>query len=828
MIYNETMCNINQNNRRVDILISIFFLEKFGLSHKIAKSISDAGFTLLDFFVLDNKNLYSQLLTNSKREKVFAAIDSWLNQEQILIDIFDDVIMLSATDINVPKRVFQLDESISNLKNSINLRNYEENEISLTDRKIEKIIDEYNKLLLSTNEVVVWETFIFFLKNISLNVTKMANEKVYINGINQLKSLNLIFKEDETLYLNINNMIKKELIINRFNIDVNKIPKFKKVDSKMTIDDFLSVDFKDKDFFIQRINGSTLQEIATKHGLTRERVRQKLQKIEKNLPELRELEKYSTLFQEYNITKEVFINIFDKDERIYNLMSCLYSKGEKNIIDEILNGEYPQTSKDYILNAMNKVKIGEEVKIATRENALIEVMKENKDLQKYISKEDLVILYSEYVKDYPKLKIVNERSLFNIADKDKNIIKSIFKGYRIYETDLSEEIIEKLKHIIIVLPPGNYSMDYIFNHNKDFMEEINIMDGSELHNLFLRHEILVENMVLGRNPQFSLGISSKEEFIFQEMISFHGRDLDEFVDYININFGLLKTSFKAYLSVEFPEYISNKKILIDSEDYSEIKKLMEGLLTEKIYIPEDFNKIITDNTSIKTVTHVLINQLGFRVRGSLIVDKKYISCKDAFISIILSEKIFSPESEKIFKTNDFFTAIYSLEREFKILKIGENRYLNTAVLKARGYDFSKFKSFIAEVEKTIQDNEYFTIISLLNDGFEHEILEDGFDLVTLDRLISISHVLKSVNNSFPTLYYKGAKKFVNDFLLDLLLEYGSINVEDFTDDINDKYGLNLDEENVRYRLQQEEVFYSKELNKMYIYKNDYLDEVYGK
>ncbi|WP_455490663.1 hypothetical protein [Granulicatella sp.] len=809
-------------------MISIYFLEKFGLSHTNAKSISDAGFTLLDFFVLDNKNLYSQLLTNSKREKVFAAIDSWLNQEQILMDIFDDVIMLNATDNRVPKRAFQLEESILNLRNIMKSRYNEEDEISFTDRKIEKNIDEYTKLLSNTNEVVIWETFIYFLKNISLNIINISNEKISIDGINQLKSLNLIFEENEILYLNINNFVKKEVFIKYFDIDVNRIPKFEKVVSKMTIDDFLNVDFKDKDFFIQRINGSTLQEIATKYGLTKERVRQKLQKIEKNLPKLRELEKYNTLFQEYNISKEVFINIFNKDERIYNLMSCLYSKGEKNIIDEILNGEYPQKSKDYILNVMNKVKIGEEVKIATRENALIEVMKENKDLQKYISKEDLVILYSEYVKDYPKLKIVNERSLFNIADKDKNIIKSIFKGYRIYETDLSEEIIEKLKHIIIVLPPGNYSMDYIFNHNKDFMEEINIMDGSELHNLFLRHEILVENMVLGRNPQFSLGISSKEEFIFQEMISFHGRDLDEFVDYININFGLLKTSFKAYLSVEFPEYISNKKILIDSEDYSEIKKLMEGLLTEKIYIPEDFNKIITDNTSIKTVSHVLINQLGFRVRGSLIVDKKYISCKDAFISIILSEKIFSPESEKIFKTNDFFTAIYSLEREFKILKIGENRYLNTSVLKARGYDFSKFKSFITEVEKTIQNNEYFTIISLLNDGFEHEILEDGFDLVTLDRLISISQVLKSVNSSFPTLYYKGAKKFVNDFLLDLLLEYGSINVEDFTDDINDKYGLNLDEENVRYRLQQEEVFYSKELNKMYIYKNDYLDEVYGK
>lgn len=809
-------------------MISIFYLEKFGLSHINAKSISNAGFTLLDFFVLDNKNIYCKILSNSKREKVIAAIDSWLNQEQILLDIFDDVIMLSATDNRVPKRAFQLAKSISNLRDIMKSRYNEENEISFTDRKIEKIIDEYNKLLLNTNEVVIWETFIFFLKNISLNIRNIASEKVDNDGIEKLKSLNLIFEENEIFYLNINNIIKKEVLIKHFDIDVNRIPKVEKVVSKMTIDDFLNVDFKDKDFFIQRINGSTLQEIATKYGLTRERVRQKLQKIEKNLPELRELEKYSSLFQEYSITKEIFINIFDKDERIYNLMSCLYPKGEKNIIDEILNGEYPQTSKDYILNAMNKVKIGEEVKMATRENTLVEVMKENKNLQNYVSKEDLVILYSEYVKEYPKLRIVSERSLFNIADRDKNIIKSIFKGYRIYETDLSKEIIEKLKNIITDLPPGHYSMDYIFNNNKDLMDEINILDGSELHNLFLRNEILVENMVLGRNPQFSLEISSKEEFIFQEMISFHGRDLEEFVDYINSNFGLLKTSFKAYLSVEFPEYINNKKILIDSLDYSEIKTTMEGLLTEKIYMPEDFEEIIAEKTSIKNVTHVLIDQLGYRIRGSLIVDKKYLSCKEAFKSIILSEKIFIPESEKIFKTNDFFTAIYSLEREFKILKIGENKYLNTSVLKDRGYDFNKFKSFITEVEKNIKDNEYFTIISLLNDGFEHEILEDGFDLVTLDRLISISQFLKSVNSSFPTLYYKGAKKFVNDFLLDLLLDYGSVNVEDFTDDINDKYGLNLDEENVRYRLQQEGVFYSKELNKMYIYKNDYLDEVYGK
>ena len=47
-------------------------------------------------------------------------------------------------------------------------------------------------------------------------------------------------------------------------------------------------------------------------------------------------------------------------------------------------------------------------------------------------------------------------------------------------------------------------------------------------------------------------------------------------------------------------------------------------------------------------------------------------------------------------------------------------------------------------------------------------------------------------------------------------------------DINSKYGINLDEYDVQRRLISSGAFYSKELNKVYISKEDYLDEVYGK
>lgn len=169
-----------------------------------------------------------------------------------------------------------------------------------------------------------------------------------------------------------------------------------------------------------------------------------------------------------------------------------------------------------------------------------------------------------------------------------------------------------------------------------------------------------------------------------------------------------------------------------------------------------------------------------------------------------------------------------LEKEFKIIKIGENKYINTQFIEKRGFDLSKFKSFVRSVESFVPSNSYFTLKSLLNDGLNHELINDGFELITLDRILFTSNLFNSVTISFPTLYYKGDKKTVSDFLLDLLLEYGSVNVEDLIDDINEKYGLNFEEEKVKYRLLQEGLFYSKDLNKVYIYKDDYLDEVYGK
>lgn len=81
---------------------------------------------------------------------------------------------------------------------------------------------------------------------------------------------------------------------------------------------------------------------------------------------------------------------------------------------------------------------------------------------------------------------------------------------------------------------------------------------------------------------------------------------------------------------------------------------------------------------------------------------------------------------------------------------------------------------------------------------------------------------------FPNIYCCcDSKKNLNDFLIDELFKWGKADVSDFTDDINSKYGLNLDEYKVRLRLIDAGAYYSDILNKAYIIKEDYLNEVYG-
>ena len=101
-------------------MASIFILGKYGLSTKVLNSVYSAGFSLLDFLILDNRKIYSEKISNLKREKVFVSLRKWLSSDNFNVNIFDDLVMLNVVGRTVPTKVFRLSSSISELKDIMN------------------------------------------------------------------------------------------------------------------------------------------------------------------------------------------------------------------------------------------------------------------------------------------------------------------------------------------------------------------------------------------------------------------------------------------------------------------------------------------------------------------------------------------------------------------------------------------------------------------------------------------------------------------------------------------------------------------------------------
>ncbi|HFR3884973.1 TPA: sigma factor-like helix-turn-helix DNA-binding protein, partial [Streptococcus suis] len=185
----------------------------------------------------------------------------------------------------------------------------------------------------------------------------------------------------------------------------------------ISLERFLVTDFKDKEIFILKLSGLTLQEIGDRYNITRERVRQRLKKVLSKLPLISEIEEYKDVFCKYEITKDLFERVFNADDRVYELLNLVCKKGKLDFADYIINNDFDSEIKDFVLRKKRKIQISDKVRRATKINALEEVLKDNIDTQAYFTPEEIWYLYNEYVKDYQSLRISNLRSLLALADR---------------------------------------------------------------------------------------------------------------------------------------------------------------------------------------------------------------------------------------------------------------------------------------------------------------------------------------------------------------------------------------------------------------------------
>lgn len=346
-----------------------------------------------------------------------------------------------------------------------------------------------------------------------------------------------------------------------------------------------------KDMIEMKLQGKNCQEIGDKYGITRERVRQIMQK--NILDVIFQEDIYKDIVEEYNFTKKEFVIIFEESEETYEYLKYKYEFGEKTV-EQFLEDypEYLNEEKNEKLLVMNKEVIYNNCKVKLNYTEIIRVYVKSLNRRKTLEE-----ILKELNIDFERFELppINEKYLEGRLAKIDNVICGIGKKYKYIDyINISEEKIEFMREILNKLPDGYYSTLKLFNENKDFFKSINIEDEYEVHNLLRRlFNGKMTNCTFTVMPSFFIGDIDVKQFFFELIKKYEPIGIIGFLNIIEKDYGHKKAHVRNILTKYFDNYIVSEIINIKMLELNEEEiNLIKEKMKKELYNIESFYNIL--------------------------------------------------------------------------------------------------------------------------------------------------------------------------------------------------------------------------------------------
>lgn len=802
-------------------MYSLYALCLYGISLNQVNNLVKAGLSLKDFE--DQTDKINKLIIHKPAlvQKITEIIPSIKKEE-----LGDNLYQLAHEGIS---------GIIINSLIDLNFNYHDLNELTL---------EMFNKMM-GGNRKSVYKKIITAFENVEKNKERIPLRKVKESILDILANLSLdetitIAEIEEKLSskinLGINLKFVQSILAELRSINYIKYNDWGVKRNYPKLMDYLLEDFKDKEIFIKRLQGQTLFQLANDYQYSRQGVRNIEIRVIKRLPNFEEDLRYRSDFEKYDFPQDLFCNLFEEPIEVFNYLNAKYNKGNKgnkSILEDIFNSKYTELQRRIILRYYNRLinKQGE-IKEISKMNIFEEVV------AKYafdtVTDAEILEKFNEYIikNNLPNSYLSVESSLRGISDRCQNIIRGKGNTYRYYDFDVvTNNLIDNLK-MQLELDPGVYSMKKIFRDNPELMEEIDIRTEYELHNLY-RRIIVVENVFYTRMPEFTVGNISKIDFLIGLFKEYSPIPIKEFVEQIEEVYGLRQDSLTSFIVSFLNEYLYEDIIKTDyvemsKEEYYQLK----SLLTEPIYKLEEVKRIgkqIGEDFDEKFINNMTLSKVNYQIKSNFVLSNKYSSVDDYFRSMILSKDYFFNEHLAVYRTQSFGSVIYNLEKSFEIFKVEKDIYITYKKLSYSGIlmeDIMDYKRALLDFIEE-DDNKYFTLYSVREEGFEHPLDNLGFSAIFYERLIWAFEDFRAIQTTTGYIFKKTNTIFsMREFLYDYVSYRRVVKLEDLIDDIKGIYGIILEASKVIYLLKQTDIFYSEELYKFYIDKEDFFEEVY--
>ena len=338
-------------------------------------------------------------------------------------------------------------------------------------------------------------------------------------------------------------------------------------------------------------------------------------------------------------------------------------------------------------------------------------------------------------------------------------------------------------------------------------------------------------MVFGRMPNLQFGVFDKDSAVKEILFAMAPVSLDDLAEMISLEYGTREDTIKANWLNCISEYYHHGMYSVEYEDMPEehVQKLKEVLVNDFYFMTElrRIYKNLVDDADLSLLSTYNLKKMGFLV-GSTYVIQNYSTAEAYFDQLLTTDDVVdvAPISRRYTGLATYSAYLAGIKHDMRIIEFEPYQYINIRRLEKLGFTKEKLREYGSQVWSYLVDDRYFTIQSIRNDGFESDLDALGFgDLFYASILKEDGRFSWQRVGNAVVLSPKGNSFTVHDFLVDYITNAGSVNVDDFSLELREKFGIELDRYAIVEKVKGSDVYYDSIMEKLYADYSLYFEEI---
>lgn len=608
------------------------------------------------------------------------------------------------------------------------------------------------------------------------------------------------------------------------------------------LDQCSEIDDRNKEILRRRLQGETLESIASDFDVSRERVRQIVNKNMRNIKgwfradtgmEWFDEDYYRYFFETYALDRKdagPWLGISRETFGYLELTGA--ERGKKDLreaVDDYHHLDYGFRLK--VKNYLNRNKLFLDGKWIEKKRADLEEYVVRRYCRENVTFAEFTQIYNDFLREE---EIDSDTDLYYTDDLERAVKRRLSEArfllwkygeqIRCYDIDSHDytELWETLN--LDAYEDIEYSTSKFMADHPGIMEKYDIRDHYELHNLLRKAlpEGSFHDFHCNRTPMVEFGKFDRNAALLNLLIDNAPISQADFAEVVHQEYGYDPATVQGTYLQALDAYYHQGMYTIDQKVMTAgHKEALEKVLTDDFYYIDEIRRkyaSVAPDADPEEINPYNMKTMGFSVLSRYVYRNH--STLDAYFRDILTRDDITditPLRARFAYVEAFSGTLVNMKNDLEILEFEPNQIITFRKLASAGITKDDLHAFCDEVYDFTEDGRYFSVQSIRKEGFESELFDLGFSdwfyasLLTSDERFSYSKAFSNI------ILYKGSERItVATFEEALIREQGSVDVYDLMTEMEETYGCRIpDRLDLVYKVNGTDIYYDKYMDRLY-------------